>query len=452
MSVTALVFLAAFGCALLLALVRSPVWGLYAYVATFYLHPVDRWWGAGLPELRWSLIAALVTILAAARMPKDPLRPPWPRSTGARFVILMTAWLWIQSLWALSPADHFELCLLYSKYIALFYLMYRLLDSPTAIRNFMAAHVLGCLYLGLLVLEQPEGGRLESVGGPGIDEANALGMHLATGAFSAAALLGLRGTSLWLKSLGVLSLPLILNGLIQTGSRGAFLSVAAAGLVFLYLNPAELRGRWVALALVGLVALLPMVPAKYWDRIGTIAVAAEDTGQADTSAQTRVALLAAQWQMFLSYPLGSGHRGTAYLSPRYLAEEQLSRSAGDPAGRRARSSHNTAMTALAEHGIPGITLFGIVVLWAARTLRRPGGAGGQPPDPARQVLLATTGATLTVVLVAGLFTDYIKAEAFIWGLAWLSVLDGLPSTTGSQSPSEYPAPKPASAGLRDKVA
>ena len=43
MSITALAFLVFFGASLLAALFRNPRYGMYAYVGTFYLHPVDRW-------------------------------------------------------------------------------------------------------------------------------------------------------------------------------------------------------------------------------------------------------------------------------------------------------------------------------------------------------------------------------------------------------------------------
>ena len=64
MSLTAIAFLAAyFGC-LFRAFSKDPKWGLYAYLLAFYAHPVGRWWGQSLPDLRWSFLAALVTLVA----------------------------------------------------------------------------------------------------------------------------------------------------------------------------------------------------------------------------------------------------------------------------------------------------------------------------------------------------------------------------------------------------
>ena len=64
MSLTALVFIAVYFLALGLAFARHPVYGLYAYMLSFYQHPQSRWWGGDLPEMRLSLVAAVVTLIA----------------------------------------------------------------------------------------------------------------------------------------------------------------------------------------------------------------------------------------------------------------------------------------------------------------------------------------------------------------------------------------------------
>jgi hypothetical protein len=447
MSLTAVLFILVFAGFLLAALVRSPVYGLYAYLATFYLHPVDRWWGRDLPDLRWALLAAAVTFLATLRLPKDEQRPGFLQNGAAVFLVGMAAWLWIQNLWALSSEDHQVVSFLFTKYVVLYYLMYRLLDSETAIRNFLLVHVLGCMYLGWLVLQAPDSGRLEGVGGPGIDEANSLGMHLGTGAFAAAVLLF--RTPAWIRACALLSLPLILNGIIQTDSRGAFLAIACAGLVFLYFSPGRLRRYWVLLGIAGLALLIRVAPANYWERISTILNATDDTAEVDQSTRTRLALFAAQWKMFLAYPYGTGHRGTAYLSPRYLKQEELARSRSNPEGVGARSSHNTFMTALTEQGVPGVLLYVGLVLWIVRTTRATARAAADGADGPR-LQVAATAATLVVVLAAGMFTDYFKAEVFVWGITLLAALQALlvPRTAAATAsdrplPAAPGAPRPA---------
>jgi hypothetical protein len=64
MSLTAAGFLLVFMAALILAFTHGPKFGLFAYLWAFYLHPPERWWGDQIPDLRWSLIAAVATIIA----------------------------------------------------------------------------------------------------------------------------------------------------------------------------------------------------------------------------------------------------------------------------------------------------------------------------------------------------------------------------------------------------
>ncbi len=74
MSITALGFLGVYAIGLVLAFVRHPRYGLFAYLWVFYNHPPSRWWGEQLPDVRWSLIAAIVTMLAIA-VHREPASP-----------------------------------------------------------------------------------------------------------------------------------------------------------------------------------------------------------------------------------------------------------------------------------------------------------------------------------------------------------------------------------------
>lgn len=434
MSTTAIVYILVFGGLLTAALFRNPRYGLYAYLGTFYLHPVDRWWGSDLPDWRWSLIAATATLVATLRLPAQTDRPTWTANTGAKLLIVLTGWIWIQNLWALSAEDHLELSILYTKYVVLLYLIYRLVDDEEAIRYFLIAHVLGCFYLGMLVLQAPDTGRLEGVGGPGINEANALAMHLGTGMMAGTALLAIR--SIPLRAFALAALAVIANGIVQTESRGAFLGVAAGGVAMFILSPARFRRLWIVLGVVGLAVLLRIAPETFWERISTISTTAKTEAAVDQSSQTRLELFKAQWQMFLAYPMGSGHRGTAVLSPQYLDEAYLSRSSDDPNGQRARSSHNTFMTALTEQGVPGAFLFAGLLLWIVRTTLATKARLSESENDVRGLYLMAVGGSLGVALVAGMFTDYFKSEVFIWSIALLSVLASLATTPAATPPIE----------------
>lgn len=421
MSLTGAAFLLAYFAGLALAVFRHPRFGLYTYLAVFYLHPPSRWWGASLPDLRWALVAALVTLVGTLFLPARKNEVKWFANAPALVLIVFTVWLWIQNMWALNPSRHFELSILFSKYIVLYYVLFKLLDSPQEVGNFLFAHVLGCAYLGWLVLIAPEGGgRLEGVGGPGIDDANAMGMFVATGTLCAGVLI--LGERSWRRWVCALAMPLLMNTIVQSGSRGAVLGFVAGGLVVLYLSGKALRLKLIAIGTAGLLLGAPLVPDVFWERMLSLKAVTDESAELDSSSASRLVLAAAQFQMAADYPLGTGHRGTAMLSPRYMDERWLTRGGEDPLSIGARSSHNTFLSALVEHSIVGLAVFAGLLFWLLRMILAVKREARFPASAdTRLVLYGTCAASsLVVVFVAGQFTDYINTEVQIWMLAVLN--------------------------------
>jgi O-antigen ligase len=356
------------------------------------------------------MFAAAVTLIATLRLPRDPERPAWYANTPARIFILFSIWIWIQNFWTLSPDKHMELSILYTKYLLLFYLIHRLVDTPEQMRRFLIVNIAGCAYLGWLGYTTPVSGRLEGVGGPGIDEANALAMHLGALLMVAAmSLLAERKKMFWL-TLG--ALPFIVNTIVLAGSRGAFVAVLAGGVVLWYLKPRAYRTLFYTFAGLGVVMLGILAHEAFWERMGTLKAAVDETEQMDASAESRIVLIRAQWQMFQRYPLGTGHRGTEVLSPLYIDQSHMSRT-HDPNDTGRRSSHNTFMSALVEQGFPGAILFASLWLWWVRAvLKLKQFEQSMPPRLA--AMAAGIAGALCVVFVAGMFVDYLKAEVQIW--------------------------------------
>ncbi|MCW5604372.1 MAG: hypothetical protein KIT18_07495, partial [Burkholderiales bacterium] len=142
MSLTAVIFFLCFIVGLGMALFRHPIYGLYTYIAVFYLDAPNRWWGQGLPDLRGSMLAAVVTALAILRLKPDPARTPWYKTFPGIFLVLYTIWLWIQSPWAIDPQLHRECAIIFTKFIIVYYMVYRLIDTPLLTADFLLAHVL----------------------------------------------------------------------------------------------------------------------------------------------------------------------------------------------------------------------------------------------------------------------------------------------------------------------
>jgi hypothetical protein len=414
-SLTGLIFLAGFFAGCVLAFARHPIFGLMSYVAVFYLHPPSRWWGASMPDLRWSMLAAVVTLVALLIRKKD-LKNDIPVFSHKVMIGLVVFFVWtlIQSLWALDRTTHSELVVLFAKYILLVALIYKCVDSEKHLRLFLWTHVLGCLYLGWLTYTTYSGGRFEGFGGPGIDEANAGGLQIVTGIFVASSLFLMGSTKERIGLFG--AMPFILNALITTISRSGFLATGCGGVIFNFFSPKPLRNAVRILSVLAIALFLLLTNDTYWGRIESLKHGGEVVEGVDTGAK-RLEIMQAQWQMFLAYPLGCGHRCTAVLSTQYMGDHLLT-------GRdenKARASHNTFMTLLVEQGVPGAVLYVLMLFWiAARllALRRQYAEGVGFVS----LLLPGLAAILGAITIGDMFVDYLKFEARLWFIAVLMVI------------------------------
>ncbi len=442
MAVTSLIFLLGYLAGLALAVFRHPLFGLYTYVAVFYLHPPSRWWGQFAPSARWALIAALVTLVATWRLAPDQERRNWRDHRGIALFIWFVVWIWLQAFWTIS-AQHGDFMSLGAKYAILLFLMYQLLQSWDDVRGFALVHVLGCLYLGVLAFLAPPWGRLEGVGGPGIDEANSLGMQLGTGLIFVCALLLDKD---WrMKLVAIAAVPFIVNGIIQTESRGAILALVVAGGAMLVFGARRYRKFLLVCAFAGVLLLVRVAPDNFMERMTDLVSAAQQEQELDASASGRLVLIKAQFEMFLQYPMGTGHRGTAVLSPKFLDQKYLAANTREERFGGSRSSHNMFMSLLVEHGIPGLLLYLAVIIWALQTLRRLRAPPGQELSQELELYRTVVGGALVSVLCAGMFADYLKAEVLYWCLALVAVISELarrdaPVTSETEPAVDAPRP------------
>lgn len=412
---TAYLFLLIFVTSAIAGLVRWPLIALGTYVLVFFAHPPSRWWGDLLPDLRWSLTAAACALIAAYfyKQPPEVDRNPWHRDAIVRLVMLYVLWMWIQTPWALSYEDHIGGVTIMTKYLLVAYVIIKLLDKPEALDFMCVAHIVGCAYFGLLAREMGIAGeRLDGVGGPGVDDANTLGMMFATAAVLA--IVQLLSGPLWKRGIVALSLPFILNGLVLTQSRGSFLGLAVGGLAVFMLAPKGRRAAIGAMGAAGVVVFLALASDTFWERMQTIKV--EEGQEREKSAESRIVIAQAQVRMFLDFPMGSGHRGTAMLSRKYIPEEYLTRNVyGQIDENSARSSHNTLLTVLVEQGVVGMLLYlSLLCVLARRVLSLRSLSTAMPERMRISMSAAGIGGAIAALFVAGIFTDYLRAEVAVW--------------------------------------
>jgi O-antigen ligase len=207
------------------------------------------------------------------------------------------------------------------------------------------------------------------------------------------------------------------DGLIATISRSGFLALAVGGVIYNWFTPGKL-GKQVRLLSVLAVALFLMLTGpSYWTRMQSIEHAGEDVQGVDTG-EDRIAIIQAQWRMFEQYPMGCGAMCTAVLSPQFIEARYL---AHDSGAERRRASHNTFMTMLVEHGVPGVVFYVAMVLWIYRGLKKlalayKNSTGFQP------TLFPAVAAILAGITVGDMFVSYAKYEIRIWFIAILMAM------------------------------
>ena len=421
MSLSAVLFIFAFFGGLWKAFFQHPIWGLLVYTLTLYANPGFHWWGKALPNFRWSLAAAVFTLLCIF-LKRDMLVPKrgWSQNGAATILIAYTIWLWIQLPWALSFSMHFGACILFTKYLVLFYMIYTIISDEKSFFLFISFNILGGLYWAKGIKEITYSGRIEGFGGPGVNDANTLGMHLGVVlVFSSLMLLKKNDLNLswfywtFIRLFTFLATAFIANAVVQTISRSAVLGLISAGFVLLCLNHKWFRKKFFFYAALALAGLIAMAPMTFWERLDTVKIAAEG-GEMESSAFSRIVVAKAQLEMFKTNIFGTGHRGTAVLSPAYIPREYLTAGRGQEA---ARSSHCTFLTTLVEQGLPGAFLYWLMVLWVIKTA-----LFFKKRDPSIYLYMMMSVASLAAIFISGIFVDYLKVEIQIYCFAMLAAL------------------------------
>lgn len=428
MSPTALLFLAAFAAGCFYSLKRHPIYGLMTYVGVFYVEPGAQWWGQGfIGSIRWVFVAAGLTLVSMLihRKKLSPVR--LSRNGAIVGFVVFVVWMIVQSPLALDKESHQVLISTWVKFLITAVMIIRCIDTEKHLRLFLWAHVCGCAYLGFIALISYTGGRFEGFGASGLAEANAGALQLVTGVVVGGALF-LEGRLLEKGALVVL-LALIANGIVTTVSRSGFLSMSAAALVFNIMVLKKYRTKVRVLTVVAAFMAVALTNPQYWERIATIKYTGADVEGVDTGGG-RLEIMQAQVLMFKSHLLGCGHMCTTELSPQYIEARFLTIEGG-------RASHNTFMTMLVDHGVPGGIMYVALLMWIAKSilkLRR----RLRNEEGLLATLLPAVAAVLGAITVADLFVQYPKLEARVWFISVVIVM--LHLTADRDAPPRRPGP------------
>jgi len=423
MSITALGFLCLFFGSILKALAGRPIYGLYAYILTLYMYAPGSWWGASLPDLRWSLMSAVVTLMSIWIYSKPNRRDggakntydsPWYAGAVVKLYFLFVVWVWIQNLWAVGAEVHFEYSIIVTKFLLLIYLVNKAVRSLNDLLSIVVVHIIGCSFFGYIGLTQHAGGRLESVPTPGMSDGNLLSIHMVPFLIAASYVLLLDVGKK--KYCLIPFIVLTLNAVFLTESRGAIVGLGCAGLLAVFFIAKKQRKLFTSLAMLALIGGLSLIGEQLLSRLNSTV---GDRGEiVDKSAESRIYIAKAQFRMFKASPFfGHGHRGTLYLSPEYLDQRWLTSSEG----KLVRASHNITMSILVDHGLVGLlTYFGAVLAIFYQALSH----RSKIINEEKPIYIVLTGCVLGLfaVMVTSQLANSMRLEVGIWFIALCSLI------------------------------
>jgi len=359
MPITALFFILIYLILAIMAFTKRPIYGLYGYLFAFYMHPPSKYWGYALPELRWSLIIAVITLMALfLKKEKDEkFILFYFRETKLFFAFVL--YVLIQYFWAWNTIIHTEYIFMSFKFLLLIIVIQNCIKDEKDVIQFIIVNLLGAAYVSYIGISQHAGGRFEGIGGPGLSETNEISQHLGVILIMSSYLLLCKlKKSYWLI---VLPIALLLNAIMYTQSRGAILALVLAAVVAIFYAPKNVKKQFFMFALLGGVVFSVLLGPRMIERFNGLQIN-DDGAIKEKSANTRIVVIKAQWEMFKENPIfGYGHKGTIFLSSAYIPREYLTSGI--------RASHNFIMAILVDHGVIGAALYFSVIISCIRRMQ-----------------------------------------------------------------------------------
>jgi hypothetical protein len=412
MPITALGFIGMFslGC---LVTIKRPFIGLLLYFFVFYMHPPGKYWGAYLPEIRWTFIVAVLTLVSLFIHEKKIGN--WTKFRSTKLLIAFAILIVVQSPFVISFAWHKEYIVLFVKMLILVFLMVTLINTKKRLIQTILVNVVCAGYIGLNALQTHGAGRFENAGLPSIEDSNLLAIHIIP--------IVVLGAVLFLcehfgKQRYLLLIPLAFMGnlIIMTGSRGAIAGLLVAGCFIILFVTKEFRGKFIKWGSVALIALSFLSLGLIMERFEAI-TPAEEGGVAEKSADSRVVIIKAQFEMFKSHPIiGGGHRTTLLLSPDYIPAEFLTQTAIGGV----RGSHNIIMSIFVDHGLIGGFIFFILIVGSVRQ----GIRISKDISLDKDLRLLGLGAACAIVgvMTASQFSNSKVMEVSIWMVGFITII------------------------------
>lgn len=401
MPLTAIIFIVLYFTGLILTL-RHPYFGIATYILEWHNHPPYMWWGSHLPDLRWSFMVSIVTLISLLINYKK-LKP----LKGADYkliwwLVAFTAWMYFISMfYAIDPARSYKKAEIFYKLTIQVFLMMFILRETKHFRFVIWIMLLGVANFGRIAYQRGSNRNLGVIA-PNATEENAISAHVAA-MLPFYGLYFLVGRN-WEKIIAILATPFLINLIILANSRAAFVAVIVIALLALIWIKGRLRWK-VLIALAGGVILVLMLANKqFWQRQETI-----DNYQQEGSAMSRIYLWRGAIKMFKDHPMGVGGDGYQILAPDYVPElAEVMEEKGS------KTVHNTFFLVLVEWGAVGFLIFLGFLVHVFIILGKIRRDRAKSPSYRYYVDAMAIQMGLIGILTAGIFHNRLYSEVVYW--------------------------------------
>ncbi len=394
-------FVTVYGSSLILAFVH-PIYGLVGYIFEWYNHPPLFWWGRQFPDLRYSLIIALVTLIAYV-FRQDRLKKIKTEHFTVIYwlVALLILQFLVTQLTAVDYDHSMEQFIEFFKFTILYFLIAKIPRIPRHYKLIIWVFLLGAFDFGRIAT-QDGSNRNVVVEAPNAGDENAIAAHVLT-AIPFLIFYFFNGKR-WEKILAIISLPFIVNLIILANSRGAMVGLLAVVVVGFFLAKAKQRFQFIIGLILAIIMFIQLSPPEFVERQMTI-----KTYKQDSSAEGRLVAWSLAWQMMKDHPFGIGGGGFIVLNTIYKPEWKE-----DNQGR-GHDVHNTFLLCGVEWGFLGLFLFLGFLIHTFMILFRIRRDAYRCRDP-NPYLTESTALMLALIgiLVAGFFINRLYGEIIYW--------------------------------------
>jgi len=256
---------------------RNPIFGVMGYLSVYFIYNPEIWWSYYVARYvyRPSLMAMLFIVLGSIFHLRN-LNWSFSRKEIEYVLFLMVAWIASIFLGVGMNEESWQYLDKLSKLFVFLFFLVRIVISIEDYRYVYWLTIISAMFLAYQshITGAYHDGRLDNIGGIDFSEANGLSSFMSVGIIFIS--FKMLQYPIWKKFLCVIAIVLMLDTIVLTQSRAAFIGLAVAFPFVLFQPLKKYRKQIYVYLLLSLVLFLFIAPPAFWERMGTIGEEAKE--------------------------------------------------------------------------------------------------------------------------------------------------------------------------------